>query len=268
MDKEWRPFLAELLGTFALVFVVSGTVCMTRLTDRTDPMQPLVVGIALAHGLILTAVLSATVNISGGLLNPALTLTLWVFKRHEARRACGLVGGQLVGAFLAGLCLRFLFADDLLTQARLGTPHLNPNSFGLAAPRFPYWRTLASGISIEFVLTFILTFAIYGTLLDPRAPQRGVLGPGWAVVAVTFLGYPLTGAALNPARWLGPVLWERTLRPDAFNDHLVFWVGPIFGALAAAGICEYLLWPEVAGHQESADVAGDPVPTTQTRPTK
>jgi len=272
MDKEWRPFLAELLGTFALVFVTAATVCTSFLVDKPGQPQPYVIGIALAQGLLLTAALTATVNISGGLLNPALTLTLWVFKRVDGTRAGWLIAAQLLGGFLAGLCVRLLFQDDLLVEARLGTPHLNVDAFGLASPRFTYWRALFSGIGVEFVLTFIVTFAIYGALLDPRAPQLGVLGPGLAVVAVTFLGYPLTGAALNPARWLGTALWELTLRRDAFVDHAVYWIGPIFGTLTAAGIYEYLLLSTGSAGKTVPELApaaaGAPVTSTLFRPKK
>jgi aquaporin Z len=123
---------------------------------------------------------------------------------------------------------------------------------------------LLSGVGIEFSLTFILTFVIYATLLDPRAPQLGIFSAGLTLAAVTLLGLPLTGAALNPARWLGPVLWEVMVRRDALSDHVVYWVGPIFGALAAGALYEYVLWPAGQEKEPAPESAGGTAPVSAT----
>jgi aquaporin Z len=261
MDKLLRPCLAELVGVFALVLVTGGTVCMSQLADKQGQPQPYAVGIALAQGFMVAAMLAATVRVSGGFLNPAITLTLWVFKRLDLQRACWLIGSQLAGGLLAAVVLHATFTEDVLSQAHGGTPHLNLDSFGSSAPRFTYVRALMSGIGIEFALTFIFTFVIYGALLDPRAPQTGVLGPGLAMTAMTLLAYPLTGAAFNPARWLGPAIVEQMkLSPQAFQDHPIYWVGPFFGALAAGGLYEYLIWPPA---EESKPATVESQPTTE-----
>ncbi|MBL8800322.1 MAG: aquaporin [Planctomycetia bacterium] len=245
MDKLLRPCIAELVGVFALVFVTGGTICMSQLADKPGQPQPYALGVALAQGFIFAAMLAATVRVSGGFLNPAVTVTLWVFKRIELQRACWLIGAQLLGGLLAAVALHLAFTEDVLLHAHGGTPHLNIEAFSASAPRFTYVRALLSGIGIEFVLTFLLTFVIYGALLDPRAPQTGALGPGLAIAALTLLAYPLTGAAFNPARWLGPAIVEQAkLSSQAFQDHPIYWVGPFFGALAAGGLYEYLIWPE------------------------
>jgi MIP family channel proteins len=243
MNVNLRPALAELIGTFALVFIGAGAVCANQLPIPAAPQQMQLLGISLASGLILAVFLPITVPLGGGFLNPAITLTLWVFKRINGNRACWLIAAQLLGGFLAALCLRPLFDENVLAAADFGTPHLNMPAFGGTLRGDPTTKMLLSGIGIEFVLTFLLTFAIYGALLDPRAPQLGILGPGVALTAVMLMGYSLTGAAVNPARWLGPALWELTLRQPAFRDHAVYWIGPIFGALLAGGIYEYVLWP-------------------------
>ena len=98
MDSKYRSYLAELIGTFALVFVGAGTICATKqLAEVPGQAQPYTVGIALAQGFILAAALTATVPVSGGYLNPALTLTLWVFRRVEGSRVLWLIGAQLLG---------------------------------------------------------------------------------------------------------------------------------------------------------------------------
>jgi aquaporin TIP len=262
MDQNVRAYLAELIGTFALVFLSAGTVVATQLTLGAAPPQSQVISIALAEGFILAAALSATINVSGGYLNPAITLMLWVYKRMEGARAGWLIGVQLIGAVLAGLCLRVTFTEDVLAQARLGTPHLNLAAFGGVPEGLPTIRMLLSGIGIEVVLTFILTFAIFGTIIDPRGPRLGGLAVGLTLTASVFMGYAVTGAATNPARWFGPAIWELTIQPGALRDHAVYWIGPIVGALLAGGIYTYLILP--AEKAPAAPVSAVPASTAST----
>jgi MIP family channel proteins len=237
MDTALRRALAaELLGTFALVWFSAGAVCVNAMAATASggalsPQQPGTVGIAVAQGLIYAAVLAVTVRVSGGFLNPAVTLMLWVFNRLDNKRTGVLLLGQLIGAFLAATCLRFTFADDVLQGIRLGTPHLNP----LAFPSIETSAILA-GTAAELVLTFFLVFAIFGAQGEGREPARAALPAGLVLVAGTLVVGPLTGAAANPARWLGTVIWEQLLhRPDManpWNDTFVYLAGPILGALA------------------------------------
>ncbi len=243
MDRNLKPYVAELIGTFALVFLGAGTVCSSQFSIGKDQPQPYLVGIALAEGLILAAAVSATMNVSGGYLNPAVTLMLWVFRRLEGFKTCALIAAQLLGAILAGFCLRLIYNDSVFHPAHLGTPHLNVPAFGGEAGSEPTLAMLFSGIGIELALTFLLTFAIFGTVIDPRAPRLGGLGVGLAMTANILMGYDLTRAAANPARWLGPVVWERTLEANAFRDHAIYWIGPILGALLAGGIYTALILP-------------------------
>jgi glycerol uptake facilitator protein len=246
MDKYFRPSLAELIGTFALVFVSAGTVCSTQLALGAGQASPALVGLcaALATGLIYAAALSATLPLSGGFLNPALTLMLWVFRRLEGAAAAWLIGAQVIGATLAGLVLYLMFTPEVLFPTLPGsvgiTPHLNRDAFGTGGT--PLLPALWSGIGVEFALTFLLTFAIYGTVLDPRATRLGGVGVGLTMTALMLMGFLLTGAALNPVRWFGPALWELTVPNNhAFVDHMVYWIGPVFGALAGGGVYEYLV---------------------------
>jgi glycerol uptake facilitator-like aquaporin len=241
MDKNLRSYLAELVGTFALVLLGAGTVCANHLSGTP---QPGLLGIALAQGLIFAAILSRTVLATEGYLNPAVTVMLYCYRRFDGVKATWLVVAQMLGAALAGLCVRFVFDEVVLTQARLGTPHLNPDAFpnpGLAA--------LLQGSAVELGLTFILTFAIFGTILDPRTPRLAGFGAGLALTADVLMGFGLTGAACNPARYFGTALWEKTvpaLRDHAFDDHPVYWIGPILGALLAGGLYTKLLLPQPA----------------------
>jgi aquaporin Z len=261
MDKNLRPYLAELIGTFALVVIGAGSVITSQLAYGTTQPQSALLGIALANGFILAAVLSATLTVSGGYLNPAVTLTLWVYKWMDGPKTACLIVAQLIGAVLAGLCLRGMFADDALLAGSFGTPHLNLAAFtpaGEQVPSTPSLQMLLGGIGIEIVLTFVLTFTIFGTTIDPRSPNLGGLGVGLALAALTLMGYPLTGAAANPARWLGPAVWEVTLQGNTgivFRDHPIYWIGPIVGALLAGGVYVYLIRPAGAALSPTADAA-------------
>jgi aquaporin Z len=233
MDKNLRANLAELFGSFLLVFFAAGTACAAHLTGDHQLES---VGVALATGLTLAVVLTATFPVSPGCLNPALTLTFWVFKRLEGRRAAALIAMQLMGGVLAGLVIRKSFAESVLLSAHCGTPHLTPalTSEGVTT------LSLLSGVGIEVLLTYLVTVAVFATLLDPRAPRLGGLIVGLAQAAVVLFGYRLTGGSANPARWFGPVVWELTLKPAGADgpgplaDHAVYWAGPALGALLGA----------------------------------
>jgi aquaporin Z len=257
MDRSLlRAYFAELVGTFGLVFFGAGVVCVNYMTTPSGQpplalhgFQPGLVGIALAQGLILTVVLSATVPVSGGYLNPAVALMLWVFNRLDSARAVWLIGAQLLGSVLAALCLRYTFDAAVLVPARLGGPHLNPEVFYRDATAIPR-GALVTGTGVEFVLTFFVVFAIFGVMLDGPCPRLA----GLAWTAGILVGFPLTGAATNPARWFGPALLELTLpdlpgalpTPAAFADAFVYIAGPILGALVGGLVCLKILPPAPA----------------------
>lgn len=258
MDHNWRPYIAELVGTFALVFLSAGAICADAVasqaptgTESSFAVRPGLAGIALAAGCALAAGLAVTPSGQRGYLNPAITLTLWVFKRLEGGAAATLIGVQFLGAAIAGGLVRLLFSFNELAviNGRLGTPHVD---FAAFDPAGLTSRALFSGIGVEVACTFVLTFVIFATMLDPRT-QRSLgrfsgLWAGIALVAITIVAFRYTGGAANPARWFGTVIWETTIEALAlrqpFADHVVYWVGPIIGALAAGGIYMMLIMPD------------------------
>jgi aquaporin Z len=243
MDTKWRTYLAELVGTFLLVLVGAGTVCAADLTG----VLPLdTTGLALAEGLTLAAVLTVTFHVSTGCLNPAITVMLWVFKRLDNAQAGWLVLMQFLGATLAGLVLRLMFADDVLRATHVGAPYLTgrslvPESAGIGAPQ------LVTGTAIELALACLVTLAAFATLLDRRAPRLGGLIVGLAQVAAVLFGHRFTGGSANPARWFGPAVWEATLvggpRPNWLAEAVIYVGGPVLGALLAAVLYVNLILP-------------------------
>jgi glycerol uptake facilitator-like aquaporin len=245
MDGKLRPYLAELLGTFVLVFVAAGTVCASSRTETAPPWLNL--AISLAEGCALAVALTfSTLDGPGGCLNPAFTLMLWVCKRLDGYRVLAFIAVQLIGAALAGLAVRVSFGEIVLTNARLGTPHLK--AFVEPEGEIPF-SSIFAGIGLEAAFTAIVAFAVFATLIDPRRPRQGGVGVGIAQVAVALFGFNLTGGCANPARWFGPAVWQmtvpalRTEFPGPFADHLVYWVGPIVGAVFGGVLYSSVILP-------------------------
>jgi MIP family channel proteins len=221
---NWRAAVAELVGTFAFFFIGAGAICTNAYTGGGVGL----VGIALAHGLVLSIMISSFGAISGGHFNPAVSIAFAVTGRIGPLQAVVYVVAQLVGGVLAGLVLRTIFGqvfpEAVTGPAHLGTPGLAPEvSFG-------------TGVLIEAVLTFFLLLAIYGTAVDQRAPRTiAGFGIGLTVGLDILMGGPLTGAAMNPARTFGPAV-----AAGFWDNHLVYWIGPIVGGVIAAVLYEFV----------------------------
>lgn len=253
-DKNLRAYMAEMIGTFAFVLISAGSAYIATLggwQPSGEWWQPGLVWVALASGSMYAAALAATLPVSGGYLNPAVTIMLWVFKRLEGLRAIAFVVVQVVGAVVAGGILYLVLPSQEPPRmaSHLGAPHLNLQYLAPAGD-IPFVNLL-KGIGIELILTFLLVFTIFGTILDPRAPRwsgkwvnrLACLWIGLALLACTLAGFPLTGAALNPARWLGPAFWDWLQNPSALKDHTPYWIGPITGALLAGWLYTALILP-------------------------
>ena len=218
-DRLSSVLVAEAVGTFLFFFIGAGSVV---LNDHAGAGGPGLVGIALAHGLALAVLVSALGTVSGGHFNPAVTAGVWLAGRIGSWRAGAYVLAQLIGAVAAGLALRAVFPEASWAPSSIGTPALGDGISPLA------------GIAIEAVLTVMLLLAVFGTAVDPRAPRIGGLAIGLAVAADVLVGGPLTGAAMNPARWFGPAVAS-----GAFDNWYVWWVGPLLGAAIAAGLFRF-----------------------------
>jgi MIP family channel proteins len=238
MDKHLRPCIAELVGTFFLCFIGAGAICTNAVTKGEVGL----LGIALAHGLALSIAVTATMNISGGHINPAVTIAMWAFKRIDTDKAILYILFQLVGGAIAGGLIVLIFGTSgPAAEAGFGTPHVNPQRLENSLLD---WRVTA--IIVEMILTFLLVFAIFGTAVDARAPRIGGFGIGLTVAFDILVGGPLTGASMNPARTFGPGIWEAGIAgASVMRDHFIYWIGPVAGAILAAGLYTgYILPPE------------------------
>ncbi len=220
-----RALVAEAIGAFTLIFIGTGSVMVAA--GRTDIG---LVEIAFAHGLAIAVMVSALGAISGGHFNPAVTVAMWVTHRISTISAAGYVVAQLAGAVLASLILRVLFPQGLREEAQMGAALLGPGI------------DFAQGVGIEALLTFFLLLVIFGTAFDSRGPKIGGLAIGLTITMAILMGGPLTGAAMNPARAFGPAMVA-----GVWDDHVVYWIGPIIGAVAAGLLYHYVLIEEPSG---------------------
>ena len=226
--EEGRKLVAEFIGAFTLIFIGAGAIIQTGGTN--------LVAIALAHGLAIALMVSALGHISGGLFNPALTIGLWATRRLDTVTTVAYIFAQLLGAVVAALALVLFFPEVMRDASSLGTPALNDGVSFIQA------------VGLEGIATFFLMLAVFGTALDRRGPKIGGLGIGLIITMDIFAIGNLTGAAMNPARAFGPALID-----NSWGDHLVFWIGPILGAVAAALVYHYLFAAEE--EHEITDVA-------------
>ena len=210
-----KALVAEFIGTFTLIFIGVGSIVADYLSGGKVGLT----GIALAHGLAIGVMASATMAVSGGQLNPAVTIGLWSVKKINTRNAVGYVIAQCLGAIFAAFLIQLAVPMDALKAVGMGTPALGQGI------------SVQMGLVTEIVLTFILVFVIYGTAVDSRAPKVGGLFIGLAVALGILMGGPISGAAMNPARYIGPALMGGGLQ-----NAWIYWVGPIVGGVLAAQI--------------------------------
>jgi MIP family channel proteins len=223
MPKVMRPLAAEMVGMLLFVFVGGGSVVMNAATGGS--LGPL--GIALAHGVGMAIIVSATMNISGGHINPAVTFGIWIAGKIDAVTAGAYVVAQIVGALLGALLITAVLPTGAVHATLGGTPQLSPSV------------TLMQGIWVEVALTFFLVSAVFGTAVSSEAPRIGGFGIGLAIFVDALLGGSLTGAMMNPARALGPAIVAHEMHAQA-----VYWIGPLLGAAVAAALWRWVLLPK------------------------
>lgn len=220
MKDTWRHFIAEFVGTFALVFIGGGTIITSPLVQS----QATVLSVALAHGLILALLVSATMNVSGGHLNPAVTTGFLVTRRIDPGMAIVHWIAQFLGAIIAAYLLNALFPAGVAKMQLLGGQRISSDT------------SLLQAISLEAIATFFLVFVIFGTAVDPRGPKLGGFAIGLTITADILAIGPLTGGSMNPARSFGPAVVSRV-----FEGQTAYWIGPLLGAIVAALVYDKVL---------------------------
>jgi MIP family channel proteins len=214
-----RNFIAEFVGTFALVFIGSGAIIIVQHTGNPAGLLQ----VAIAHGLILALMVSATMNVSGGHLNPAVTIALLVARRIKGSTAGVHIVAQVLGAVAAAFLLKLTMPSAAFAAAQGGA-----QSVALEV-------STAQAIGLEAIATFFLMFVIYGTAVNSDAPKIGGLAIGLTIAADILAIGPLTGGSMNPARSFGPAVVSGVMAGQV----IVYWVAPILGAIVAAMLWEF-----------------------------
>jgi len=235
--KLGEQIAAEFIGTFVFVFIACGAATLAAISGAgTLP-------VAVAIGLALGIMVSAFGPISGGHLNPAVTVGAWVTQKIETGRAALYILTQLVAAAAAAGLLRLTLTKRIWEPSHLGATLISPGakSFGFTAPK---------GLLLEAALTFALVLTVFATAIDERGTFKAIagFGIGLIVTADILVGGLLTGASMNPARSFGPALVSWT-----WTNFWIYVLGPLAGAVIAAEV----YWFFFLRNQETEGVAAD-----------
>jgi len=239
MNDNARSALAEFIGTFTLIFIGCGSVVMAGNLLPVG-MGGGLVAIALAHGIALACIVSAIGHVSGGHVNPAVTAGLWVTGQIATSKAALYWVSQMLGALAGAMALKVVMPSALGDAVHLGTPALD-SAMGIGA-----------AVVLEAILTFFLVFIVYGTAVDSRGsfPMIAGLGIGLVLTFDILAGGPMTGAAMNPARWFGPAVASGT-----WTDWWVWIVGPLAGGIIAGFVGKVVFAEGASGTSEAEKAA-------------
>ncbi len=223
MSAKLRPLTAEFIGTFGLVFIGAGSIVVNEASGALG-----LLGIALAHAIVLSVMVTALMRISGAHFNPAVTFGLWLANKIEAKDAGFYVLTQLVAAVAAAFLVKILL------------PSVAGEVTGYGVPRIASDVDLIQAILLEAILTFFLVSAVFGTAVSPEAPSGiGGFGIGLVLLFDILVGGPLTGAAMNPARAFGPAAIA-----NEWVGQGAYWIGPLLGGAVAALVWGKVLLPK------------------------
>ncbi len=240
-----QKLTAEVIGTAILVFIGAGSVPLTVLLTGNQPFGSAQLStISFCFAFAIFAAVYSVGHISGCHINPAVTIALAATKKVDWSTAAAYIGTQLVGAILGAVLTLLVLIGNNPATLGLGSVSYNPATSGMLV-----------AIVAEAIGTAILVFTVFGSAVDGRAPAgfAGII-IGFIVYGIIILVGPITGAALNPARQVGPLVVEGIIGYAKFAEHLgqivVYLVGPVVGGLAGAFLYEYV------GHHRTAEVPG------------
>ena len=217
--KRLRAYAAEALGTMLFVLVGTGAVIATTLIDFSGGSSAALVVIALAHGIGFAAAIYITANISGGHINPAVTLGMMATKKIQIAPGMLYIAAQCLGAIVATTLLYLVLRNEVGNASDFGAHGISGAVDGEGG-----------AFLLELLLTMLLVMVIFAVAVAKRG--HGNVGPliiGLTVVAIHLVALVFTGASVNPARALGPALIS-----DAFDSFWVYLLAPAVGGVLGA----------------------------------
>lgn len=210
MQLILKKTLAELIGTFGLVFCGTGAIVINDVSGGAVTH----VGVAITFGLIVLAMIYTFGDRSGAHINPSVTLAFWLAKKMPSKEVVPYIVAQLIGAFLASFTLKLMFPSHEL--------------LGTTLPA----ATASQSFILELILTFFLMLTIMQVATGPKAKGdlAGIVIGSVVLLEALFAG-PISGASMNPARSIAPAVVAGEL------SHLwVYIVAPTLGAFLAIGV--------------------------------
>jgi glycerol uptake facilitator protein len=249
MASLTKKFLAEVIGTFFLVFIGTGSAVAAVLISQI--VNPKLVGIgmvggfgewlgvSLAFGITVTILIYTIGKVSGAHFNPAVTLGLLSTGNISGKDSVAYIIAQCIGAVIGSICVYFVFGPASATVASLGA----------TAPAAGI--SYAQAIIAELIGTFLLVFVVMGVAVDKKAdPGFAGIAIGLAVAAAIFVLGPITGGSINPARTFGPYLIDSLVgAANLWNYFIIYIIGPIVGGILGA-----LAYKGIASGTEECDI--------------
>ena len=232
-----RAYLAEMVGTLIFVLVGTGAVAASVASQAADTL----IIVALAHGLGIGLMVYATANISGGHLNPAVTLGMIVTKNIKILPGMMYIAAQLLGAVAASALLYLILRDNVGNLSDFGAHGISGAVDGEGG-----------AFLLEALLTAVLLIVIFATAVSKQgAGHMAPLAIGLTVTAIHLVAVPLTGASVNPARTFGPALVS-----NAFDSFWVYILAPATGGVVGAVLYWFVL-RETEGDDAEAGAEAD-----------
>ena len=228
----WKKYLAELLGTFVLVFFGTASAVVAGKSIGF-------LGIAFAFGLSVLVMVYAIGPISGCHINPAITIAMLVNGKIGSKDAAGYIVVQCIGAVIASALLLAVMTGQ--PAYSLATDGLGQNGYGTASPG---GFSMVSGLIAEVILTFTFLIVIFGATSRSSPPGFAGVAIGLSLTLIHLVGIPITGTSVNPARSIGPAL---VAGGTALSQLWLFIVAPVIGAVLAACIWR-VLFEEKGAH--------------------
>jgi aquaporin Z/aquaporin NIP len=217
--------VAELIGTFVLTLTIIGTAIAAALAKPVAGVPYGSLAVPLAGGTALAIGVASLGHVSGAHFNPAVTVGLAVNRKFPLAYVPVYVIAQLLGAMLAALVAWGMFGEAARTAAHLGA---TAPAAGVGA-----WSVVLA----EAVVTFVLTLVVMSVATDNRVPRgTAAIAIGWALGAAIFISGPISGAGVNPARALGPIIVS-----GSFTDWWIYLLAPLVGAIVATTLYERVL---------------------------
>ncbi len=217
MNKQnFSLYLAELIGTFFMVFFGCGSMILAELNpDYSGGFIPVI------WGGVVSIMIYSVGHLSGAHFNPAVTISFWIAKKISFQRVGFYILFQVIGALLASLSHFIIWGGE--------------HSFGATS----FESNIGLAIFVEFLLSFILMFVITSVATDSRAVgEFAGIAIGSTVGLCAFVGGPLTKASMNPARSIAPAIFSGEL-----TQLWIYIITPVIGAIMGALVYQFISCP-------------------------